>query len=499
MNKRDDTFFETYRPFRNKLAKFNVIDSLYLIWGYSRNYTFDKEFPNDIEKPFAFNPNEPDKFKRKFRGGLFDHELEFLQKEFILNCDIAKTNYSIREQKHFIKTINYLRDNIENTLSKLYTKPENIFLEFNRNAHRQFKWQKSYDRETIFRYYQIYSDPVLSEIIHTRFNLTTQQLFLIGFIFFTWTANNFRTPLPMKSEVKALTNQMFEIFLSHFAITVDEAKKELKAFQQINENLFYTYNPIIAKPILIYKSGAICPIPLFIYWQITSGIYYFIYSEKNFDNAFGTSFQNYVGEVLKKSCDNPKMTIFPEEKYCKPEKATADWIITDDTSILFIECKTKRMRLDSKSELEVKDNLEKDLKKMADFIGQLYKTYLDYSKNLYPTIKYDPTKDFYPLVLTLEDWHVNINHILIEKLKEFVIDYLTKNNIDLTLLEKFPYHIRCASEFEKHIQLINNLGIKEYFYKTNNNLIQDYIPTFKFKYIYEGEFQRIFIDPLTSK
>jgi hypothetical protein len=88
------------------LAKFNVIDSLYVIWGYSRNYTFNNEFPGDIEKAFNFNPNEPDKFTRQYHGGLFDHELEFLQKEFIINCDIAKTTNSIREQKHFAKTLN---------------------------------------------------------------------------------------------------------------------------------------------------------------------------------------------------------------------------------------------------------------------------------------------------------------------------------------------------------------------------------------------------------
>ncbi len=498
MNNKESDLFETYRPFRNKLANFNVIDSLYLIWGYSRNYTFNKEFPNDIEKPFGFNPHEPNKFNRKFRG-LFDHELEFLQKEFILNCDISRTKKTLREQKHFIKTINYLRGTLEVTISKKYMNQENIILEFNRIAHRQFKSQIPYDSETIFRYYHIYSDAVLADIIQNRFRLTTQQLFLIGFIFFTWTGNSFRTPLPMKSEVKALTNEMFEIFLHHFSMSIDDARTELKKYQEINENLYYTYNPILAKPILIDQSSAICPIPIFIYWQITGGIYYFIVKENNFDNAFGSSFQNYVGEVLKKSCTNINMKVFPEEKYGKPEKGTADWIVIDENSIIFIECKTKRMRLDSKSELEIKNSLEKDLRKMSEFIGQLYKTYSDYKADLYTTLKFDESKCFYPLVLTLEEWHIDINDILIDKLKEFVSEYFDKNNLDKMLLEKFPYHIRCASQFEKHIQLINHLGIKEYFFKTVNNLIQDYIDSFDFINIYEGEFQKIFLDPLIEK
>ncbi|MBL0330579.1 MAG: hypothetical protein IPP64_14445 [Bacteroidetes bacterium] len=457
MENRDDGLFETYRPFRNKLAQFNVIDSLYLIWGYSRNYTFDKEFPSDIEKPLQFNPYEPDKFARKYRG-LFDHELELLEKEIILNCDFAPTKYSLKQFKHFASTVNYLRGTLEETISNKYNTVDNIILEFNRLAHRQFKWQVGYDRETIFRYYQIYSDKTLSDIISNKFNLTTQQLFLVGFFLFTWIGSNFRTALPFTSSAKALTAEMIKIFLSHFSI-----------------------------------------IPLFIYWQITSGIYYWIFNEKGFDNAFGNSFQNYVGEVLKKSCNNPTLKIIAEEKYGKPEKGTADWIITDKDSVLFIECKTKRMRLDSKSSLEITESLERDLKKMAEFIGQLYKTYLEYKNNQYPTLKYDETMNFYPLVLTLEDWYLNINHILLDKVKGFVIDYFGVNNLSLQLLEKFPYHIRCASEFERHIQLINGLGIKEYFHKTVNNLIQDYEPTFEMVDIYEGEFQKVFLAPFKDE
>ncbi len=498
MENQDDGLFETYRPFRNKLAKFNVIDSLYLIWGYSRNYTFDKDFPQDIEKPPFFNPREPNKFDRKYRG-LFDHELELLQKEFILNCDIAPTKYSLRQYKHFANTINYLRGTLEETISKKYNNVDNIILEFNRLAHRQFKWQVGYDRETIFRYYQIYSDKTLSDIILKKFNLSTQQLFLVGFFLFTWTGSNFKCALPFTSSAKALTSEMIETFLSHFSTTIDDVRRELKEHQQMNENYYYTYNPLIAKPILIERNDVICPIPLFIYWQITSGIYYWIFNEKGFDNAFGTSFQNYVGEVLKRSCSNSDLKVIPEEKYGKPEKGTADWIITDKDSVLFIECKTKRMRLDSKSSLEITESLESDLKKMADFIGQLYKTYLDYKNNLYPTLKFDEAKTFYPLVLTLEDWYININHILLDKVKGFVVDYFNANNLDLTLLDKFPYHIRCASEFERHIQLINGLGIKEYFYKTTNNLIQDYVPTFEMVNIYEGEFQKVFLDPFKGE
>lgn len=494
MNNRDKDIFEIYRPFRNKLAKFNVLDSLYLIWGYSRNYTFDQEFPRDIERPFGFNPFEEDLFARKYKG-VFDHELEFLQKEIILNCDIAQTKYTLRHQLHFSKLMNYLRSTLNEDIDKLYTAQDNFLLEFNRIAHRQFKWQLGYGRESIFRYYQIYSDKALSEIIQKRFQLTPQQLFLIGFLLFSWTGTNFRTALPFKSTAKAITNEMISIFINHFSMTIDEARWQLKENQQINENLFYSYNPLLAKPLLIEKSDFMCPIPIFMFWQITSGIYYSIVNEKNFSEAFGNSFQNFIGEVLKKSCTSANIQIYPEEIFGKEEHRTTDWIIADNNSILFIECKTKRMRLDSKSILGVTQGLEKDLKKMAEFITQVYKTYIDYKNNLYPTLKFDSNKEFYPLVLTLEDWYINFNHVILDMLKSFVIELFNIINLDIMLLESFPYHIRCASEFERDIQLINSIGIKGYFTKVANNTIQEDIKEFEFKNIYEGEYEKVFVEP----
>lgn len=38
-----------YTPFRNQIRQYNLIDSLIVIWGYARNFTFDLPFPSEIE------------------------------------------------------------------------------------------------------------------------------------------------------------------------------------------------------------------------------------------------------------------------------------------------------------------------------------------------------------------------------------------------------------------------------------------------------------------
>lgn len=492
MNQRNQEVFDIYRPFRNLLSKFNTIDSLYVIWGYSRNYTFNLDFPEDIDKLVGFNPNETDLNLRKYRGGFFDHELEFLLREAIINCDFVKTKHSLKEGRNSIKLINYMRSTLSDGLSKKINIKDNLFVEFNRMAHNQFNWQMGYNLKTVFRYNQIYSDAAVSTIIYNKLNLTPKQILLIGSLLFSYAGNNFITPMITSSTTDLITVEMINTYLSHFSTTIDDVKHELKEYQQINENLLYTYNPLFAKPIIIEKGGIICPMPMLIFWQMTAGIYYSICDDADFSQAFGDSFQNYVGTVIQKSCNNENLKTFQEEIFGRQEKRTSDWIITDTDSILFIECKTKRMRLDSKTELDSNNGLNKDLKKMAEFVTQLYKTYIDYTLGLYPSIAFDESKEFFPLVLTLEDWGTNFNHLILETITNLTKIEFEKNNLDISLITKYPFNIRCASEFEKDIQLINALGIKDYFKKVQSNQIIDFIDTFEYKNIYEGEYEKIF-------
>jgi len=495
MQEQNDHVFSLYKPFRNQLRNYNLIDSLYVVWCYSRNYTFDLPFPLDIELPNGFNI-EDSKDVRKLTG-LYEFEQEFLVREIILNCDIHSTQNTLKQKDKLAKLVNYLRRPFSEEIEGRYNPSGDFLIEFNRMAHRQFKWQSSNRQRVIFRYYKLYSEMNVAQIIKNRLQLDIYELFIIGYLFFRFTSEEFKLPLPYRFESTiTITDRMVEIFFSHFSIPIEQAKEELKECQEMNENIFYSYNPLYAKPILLHENTFFCPIPLLLFWQITNGIYYSIVKENGFENAFGNSFQNYIGEVLCKSCDNSTFKILHEEKYGKEEKRTTDWLVVDDNCVLFIECKTKRMTLVSKSELDIKKGLENDLKKMASFITQLYKTYIDYSDNKYPQLTYQNNKLFVPLVVTLEEWYINLNPKIMGLLREFVISEFQSINLDASLIDKFPYYIRSSEAFETDIQLINFMGINEYFDKVKRNDLHDNIQSFQFRNIFEGEFEKTFIEPL---
>ena len=155
-NRRDEFVFSLYKPLRNQLSSYNLIDSLQLIWGYSRNYTFNLPLPSDIQHHPKFSPSD-DIFNRRLYG-LKEFELELLMKEFIINCNLLPAKHSLKEFKNFTKLIIYLHSKLQEEIDKNFTTKGDILLEFNRMAHSQFKWQLGYDQKIIFRYNKVFAD-----------------------------------------------------------------------------------------------------------------------------------------------------------------------------------------------------------------------------------------------------------------------------------------------------------------------------------------------------
>ena len=489
--------FSLYKPFRNQLRGYNLFDSLQLIWGYSRNFTFNLPLPDDIELPNGFNPSD-DINDRRFKS-IPEFEQEFLLKEIIINCHTLPipSGFSLKRKDKLAKLIYYLRHTLNEKIDQKYNTQDDFLLEFNRMTHRQFGWQLSYNSNIILRYYKIYSEPAVDTIIKNKLQLNTFEIFVLGIYFFYLTGQLFKIDINYNSRISFITNEKIKIFFNHFAVPIEKAKEELKAYQQMNENIFYSYNPLLSKPILIYKNTLLCPLHLLIFWKMTSGIYYSIVKESGFENAFGNSFQKYIGEVIFRCHNkNPQLTILSEATYGREEKRTTDWIIYDGSAILFIECKTKRMTMVSKSEIDIKKGLEKDLDTMASAIVQLYKTYIDYRSNKYPQLIFDENKKFIPLIVTLEDWYININPRIMGLLKELVIEKMKESNLEIELIDCYPYHLRSSNDFEKDIQIINSLGILSYFDKANKNELHSITQNFNYTNTFEGEMEKIFVEPL---
>lgn len=500
MVKQNEVVFGLYKPFRNQIRKYELFDSLYVLWGYAISLGFNMPLPSDIERLPNFKSTSNIAVRRLY--GIPEHELDFLLKEFILHCGIVKTENSLKKLKNQAKLLGYMRMQLKDKMIDigLISIRDNLLLELFRMSHDQLKWQNKNLVFELYRYYSIYSDSALKPYIEEALKIPIRSLFIITIYFSFLFSGKFEIELPIPIKHAVVTNDIIQTFIQNYSISVDEAKQEIKECQQMNENLFYGYSPLWAKPIIKKSDSAmVCPMPQLLFTQIIKGAYYWVDKKiQGFDRAFGMAYQKYIGTVLRHCCNEKDYNILPEVAYDSPQKDTVDWILESKNAVLFIECKTKRLPIPSKFNLDISIGLEKELKKIADAIIQLYKSYIDFSNGLYPHIVYSSSRGFTPLLVTLEEWNISYNDEISDILLRYVVEKLKENEMDLSLVEKWPYHVISCEDFEKHIQLVNTVGIRKYAESIRSKAFDNIEKGFKYEVWCKEEFDRLFIDSFSD-
>lgn len=457
--------FEWYKPLRNYLRNVCLADSLAVIWSYAQNLQFGTAIPSDVEVHGDFL--KATKRIEKIRM-VSEWELEVLCRELIINAQQGNTcPKTLRTWSYFAGAVNRLKS-LESNIYKNFVGKANILLELHRIAHRQFPWQAGRPNDTfITRYFKIYSHPAFAEILHRKIDLTTQELFYIGFAFLGVYLNHFTLFYPPRIEIPKVTIEALEKFLRHFSLDVTSLRQRLIAEQEMNEKFAYAYASLRAYPLIRMpyqdKDSIICPLPTFFFWRLTNGVYYELYKEKGFAEAFGEAFQRYVGEVIRKALTGSTMAVYPEMEYYvgKNRKNTIDWIIADNDAALFIESKTKRLIVSAKVEVETEAALEAELGKMADFIFQAYKTIKDYRENRYPQYEFKKEVAVFPLIVTLEDW-LAFGPKILGLIHEKVVQQFEKEGLPVAWLDEMPYSISSIQEFEELVQIVRVVGIKTF-------------------------------------
>lgn len=460
----NQNIFQSYKPLRNNLRKLCLDDSLFVVWSYTQYLQFGKKFSKEIEvNPTLLYRKDTKSWRPN------EWELELLSKEIIINSqEISSSPISLKKWNHFYTVLNklrYLRDEI----AKTYINKGNVLTEFYRIAHRQFPWQSRADFKFLFRYYKIFSNSTINDIVQNILGISVRDLYYIGLAFFAIYSEKPEILLPLQLDLEKLGINLDKVkrFLNFTSENLPTLKDKIIQEQEFDDRFEYTYNPMRAYPIIKMpfkrKDSLVCPMLTLLFWRITSGLYYEICDEKDFGDNFGHSFQKYIGNVIEKANNNKAIKFMEEEEYHvgRNRKDTVDWIVYDKDSALFIECKARRISLPAKIELRDSSIILKELDKMAKIILQIYKAIDDYCNNLYPSFKYEEERKIYPIILTMENWFLfgDKRSDILDKMiiKEF-------NNIYLPIdyLKKMPYSICSVEDFEGMMQVMQTTYIKKF-------------------------------------
>lgn len=450
--------YDLYKPLRNLLARTDLPTGLGTIRWYINFIQLNNAQPQlkDLEVPREFI--------EQGIGYIQPWLLTTLARELIISDNSYPLRYDLRRWSTMSRALTYLQK-MNGYIDENFIRPENA-LHFISKAlpHQQFAWQENrpnYETET--RYYHIYSDPTLRAIFEEVFRLDLDKYFLISLLL--W--NNYNSYLgfsypPRLSLGKAnITLEDYDNFLEHYALKLDELRSKLRTADdgsdpKVDETFFYQFDSLRRYPLIFTEldgqESHICPIPTYLYWRTTDGIYYDIFdalisNKEKFDQftqALGGAYSRYIGDLLNQQLFNRPVSIIDADRVIPYKKPKPDWFLVDKTSALFIECKTKRLRLAAKIAFDYSSLTEAELTTLAEAVRQVYKAIVDAREQSYAFLQ--GVNTIFPMVVTMEDWHI-MGEVK-ERLDDLVKSQLDKVGLDSTLIEKHPYTIASSAEFE---------------------------------------------------
>lgn len=502
------SIFDLYKPFRNKVAQLAYDDSFYVIWAYSQFLQIDGfQIPRDIEVHKRFYDLYP------HQKWVSEWELELIAKEIAINGNsVSDRGRNLRDWNTLSDIVNKLKD-LENSIYGYYEFENKILIELIRIAHRQFVWQGNPPNSTTTtRYFMIFDNHETDSICQKRLGLTVKDIYLCGMGFMGVFMSHPAINIPFSSEIKQVSPEKLDAFLSFTCRTIQQLKRTLKSEQKFDDRFAYAYNSLRAFPLIRMrfrgKLAITCPLPTLLFWRITGGLYYELLNEPRFSQIFGASFQKYVGRVIERASTDDSLSLLAEVEYGrkKARKKSVDWIIFEDDCAIFLECKSKRLSWTAKSSLRDLDALEDDIETMADAVVQIYKTITDYLDDQYSHFSTVPTRTIYPVIVTLENWHM-FGPVMLKMLQDSVIEKLSAAEVEEDIIRQMPYSIWSIDDLEAGIPVINKTGIKDFMDgKINDhemtrwewipyieNRFPDLIPT---RLLFEDEYDKIFSEVL---
>ncbi len=448
-------FYDDYKPFRNFMRRFDLETSLLDVWHYALYLNDDKPLPPH----YAVAPPAKYQFVA-LKTLLHPWELDLIAKELILNAGVGGDG-CLAKWGDLVTAVDHVRRLDEVTFELSDDKPRDVLIELHRMAHRQFPWQLKPSSNTLTRAFRVYGSPEVSRIVERELGLTTHEFIKLGAAVAGGFRNRPHLSLMQDYSCLGIPIDKSRAFLTRLSRSIQSLKEDTQKHQSYGRDWVYAWNPLEETPLVSlgasHPGRLICPLPQLLLRRVTSGIYYDIVKAVGFDNPFGNSFQTYIGDVLKAACLAPPFSVRPEKPYYVGDNLHhgTDWVVSDNGGHLFIECKTKRLRLDAKTRCDT-ESLQKDVVVLAKAIAQHYRNVKDAID-----AKTDWTPDdrpIYPLILTMEDWFIFSPHVD-ELLNSQVKRLLGEAGFDLSLLDEMPYAIASAHEFEIAIQIIGEVGI----------------------------------------
>ncbi len=364
--------YQDYKPLRNYMRRFDLVQGLIDIWRLSLHVT------ECLPLPLYYPAGMPTvSLKQK----LYPWHLDIFARELVIHAGNGGAR-SLSRWHDLAVAINHVRDLEGAVYSFRHTRREDAFVELHRYAHQQFAWRPLHGGvNPMTRYLKVFGQVAVQEVIMRELGMTMAQFVQLGLAVVGHFFGQEVMSVDQDYRALGISRDSSLAFFRRITSTITELRNKTKDQQSYDGDWLFAWNPLESKPLIAFDPSfpdrVLCPIPSYLIRRTQGGIFFDLINASGFDNSFGESFQAYVGEVIKLVCRPPQFTALAEEEFHVGKKRMdgVDWILADNTAHLFIECKTKRLKLAAKIRADTVA-LEEALATMATAIVQNYKNIL---------------------------------------------------------------------------------------------------------------------------
>lgn len=439
--------YDLYKPFRNEIRKMALGPSLVRLWEYHRRVAWSGWL---TLRPGTEIPV---------------WNLHLLCRELVLNAARVGGENTLSTDNGLIRMVNHIRRINAGISDRTVASGNDALIAMHPLVHQQAPWQFIRDEPRMFRAFHVYNHPELAPIFEKATGLSVREMFVLAFAIGGMTKRQPGTNAAQDYSGFDVAPEARDAFFRMTSASLGDIRNALNERQRYDECWEFTWNALQGFPLISVDHGKTsrlwCPLPDFLLRRISEGLFYdLVKSGIPFGNEYGRAFERYAGLLLHEMFEGEKFSVSGEQPYTvgKQLKHGVDWIVSDPTGNLFIECKTRRISQEAK-EVGESEALDESLDELAKAVVQLYKNIDDAVRGV---SKWVPNGlPIYPLVVTYEDWYL-FTPVVITYLLESVRRRLEEAQLPKYLTESMPFLVASSAEFEEAGQDIANFGIQRY-------------------------------------
>ncbi|KTF31105.1 hypothetical protein [Xanthomonas vesicatoria] len=436
-------------------STFGLRRSLESLWAYSLHLGYNFELPLEYSHSRKGDPQQLKKYVRDF-------QLDLLLREILIHAKSSKT--ATKDLKNWDDLAALHR--AVNKLSNATSSPtKDIYLVLHRIGHQQIPFFDRANYDYVGRYWLLYRRPEMDILFQQQFSMTTQEYFLATMAIFVLFMQAPEVDVQKNLAPLGLPVEGLKKILTKISARPEQIRAKLLDNRTYGDSWPYTFNEIQRSPLLQLKMTSpqmlFCHRPGHFVRRMLSGCYFDLVGTKGFDKAFGDASEQLPGEIIAQTFPASQITKPPKYKTSAGVRHGADWIISDRTGHIFVECKSSRIPLQAKISPNPSD-LAAGLKRLAEAIGQNYSNIQDATRGI---SGWDPDGlPIYSLIVTLEDW-ILFSPASTEALDRLTLIELKMRSIASSILKEVPYAAASIKDLPNLCVALADIGIHKFMSK----------------------------------